>query len=145
MPSRKKLHWLRILVTGFCREISHTVCNSNISLMFLEQEMSNCRPPCASEHDAHGTVEHPVTQKNSETLHLGQSCVTAVLGKLVVHCELCFYHLSSAKDVLGGLLFSASRSTAEQYFNEMMLLFTQDTFSVVNCKSSIQKMSVIFS
>lgn len=144
MPQRRKLHWSRTLVRGFCKEISHTVCNSSISLMFLEQEMSNCRPPCASVHDARGTVEYPVTQQNSETLHLGQSCATGVLGKLVVHCELCFYHLPSVKDVLGGLLFSASRSTAERYFNEMMLLLTQETFSVVNCKSSIQKIRLSF-
>lgn len=87
-------------------------------------------------HDAQGTV---VTQQNSDTLHLGQSCATAVLGKLVHHCELCLYSLTSVKDALGGFLFTASRSTAEQYFSEVMLLLAQETFSGVNCKSSIQK------
>lgn len=89
-------------------------------------------------------VENPVTQQNSETLHLGQSHATGVLGKLRAHCELCFYHLSSVKDVHWGLLLSASRSTAEQYFSKVMLLLTHRTFSGVNCKSSIQKIRLSF-
>lgn len=87
---------------------------------------------------------HPVTLQNSGTLHLGQSSASGVLGKLVAHCELCFYHLSSVKDALGGFLFTASRSAAEQYFSEVMLLLTQETFSGVNCKSSIQKIRLSF-
>lgn len=106
--------------------------------MFPEQEMSNCQPPCVSVHDAQGTVEPPLTQQNSETLNLGHSCATGVLGKLVAHGELCFHPLTSVKDALGGFLLPASTSTPEQYFSKVMLQLTQETFAGVNCKSSIQ-------
>lgn len=85
-----------------------------------------------------------MTQQNSETLHLGHSCATAVLGKLVAHCELCFHPLTSVKDALEGFLLPASRSTAEQYFSEVTLLLTQETCAGFNCKPSIQMIRLIF-
>lgn len=51
-----------------------------------------------------------------------------MLGKLVPHCELCFYHLSSVKDALGGFLFTASRSTAEQYCSKAIVTVNSGNF-----------------
>lgn len=52
---KEKAKLVRSSGTSFGKEMSHTVCNS---LMSLEQEMNNCCPPWASVHDAQGTQWH---------------------------------------------------------------------------------------
>lgn len=125
--------------TRLSKEISHAACISSISLTLFQ----NSRQPIA-DFPCPSACKAGMLLSRQHWSRIQDSCVW--ISAMPPACSenqwlaLCLgfpIHEVQRMTLMSSVSISTSRSTAEECSTKVMLLLTQETFSSVNCKSSI--------